>query len=388
MKPQHALRSLTLCMAAALSLLAATVPAAAGSADAGVSAARREVFGFFDAGDADYMLHEANFSVLSTVAFFSVQAMADGTLRESDGATPTRAWVAWTSGWMDQVIERAHAAGCKVVLSIDRFAWHAADRTQTVELLSSVAARRRLANAIADALVERGVDGVNLDFEPIPKAVRYEYVDFVREVRAALDSRRAGLQLTFDATGYPTTYALPELLADGAADAVYLMAYPFRTAHSKTAGATSPLGGRAYDVAAAVDRYLSRISPDKVILGLPYYGSEWSTLTRYANSRTRQSPATYGKPGHNTLSEAWALADLHGWRWNDREHVAWTRWRYRACPSCPLTWRQAYFDDLRSLGLKYDLANSRDLRGVGLFKIGNDSGHPELYDLLAAKFAP
>jgi spore germination protein YaaH len=135
-----------------------------------------------------------------------------------------------------------------------------------------------------------------------------------------------------------------------------------------------------------VDRYLQLTSADKIILGLPYYSYEWSTETRYLNSATRPQGSTYGFARTQKISAAWDLAAKYGWRWSATENVAWTRWRYRACAACPRTWRQLYFESVRSLGLKYDLVNARDLRGVGFWKIGNDAGRPELYDLLRRKF--
>ena len=376
-----------LALALVLSLLALAPAGQSARANPGTFQMARDAFGFFVYRDSDYMLHQAQYDVLSTVAFASIVAEADGSLLTQDGGQPTPEWAAWNAPWMDEVINLAHGAGCRVVLTVSRFAWSAADRLTTVQLLSDPAARTRLVDAIADAVTERGVDGVNLDFEPIPKAVKWQFVDLVRELRAELDRRAAGLELTFDATARGGGYAIPELTASDAADAVFVMAYPFHDGGSKRAGATSPLGGPSYDVAATVNRFLGLTSADKVILGLPYYGYEWSTTSKKANSPTRPSGATYGSPVTRKVSDAWTIAAQHGRRWSATEHVPWTRWRYRACPSCPLTWRQLYFEDVQSLGLKYDLVNTRGLRGVGFWKLGNDTGRPELYDLLRTKFA-
>jgi spore germination protein YaaH len=287
---------------------------------------------------------------------------------------------------MDEVIQKAHAGGCKVVLSVKRFAWKAAERATTIALLSSANARARLAEEIADAVVARGVDGINLDFEPIPVEVKYDFVTFVRLVRSELDEREPGLSLTFDATGYITNYRIAELTAEGAADAVFVMGYPYKGSRSKRAGAVAPLDGVGYGLQETVDAYLARTTADKVILGLPYYGYEWSTETKYRHSRTRPAGPTYGYPNSDRIGAAIDLGALHGRRWDPEQLVAWTRWRYQACPSCPWTWRQLYYDDVESLGLKYDMVLERGLRGVGLFKIGSDAGHPELNDLLQERF--
>jgi spore germination protein YaaH len=374
-------------LAMAVALVSTAFGASAVSASSPPRLARA-AFGFFVARDSEYMLHEADYSALSTVAFTGLNALPDGTLETYAGGVAVPDWDAWNSQWMDQVIALAHAGGARVVLTVRRFAWSATDRQMTIALLSNETARNALATAIADAVVSRAVDGVNLDFEPIPNEVKSQFVDFVRTLRSELDNRGPGLELTFDATARPGNYAISALTATGAADAVFVMAYPFHDAGSPRAGATAPLGGPAHDVGATLDRYLQLTSPDKIILGLPYYSYEWSTNTRYLNSLTRPAGPTYGDPTTRKLADAVKLADLHGWRWSNVEHVAWTRWRFAACASCPTTWRQLYFESVRSLGMKYDVVNSRNLLGVGFWKLGNDTGHPELYKLLWQKFGP
>jgi spore germination protein YaaH len=364
-----------------------TVPLGlASSAQASTDSEGREVFAFFTPNASEYMLESADYSTLTTVAFFGVDALADGTLETTrDGAVTTQ-WAAWTSDWMDEVIAKAHAAGCKVVLTVKRFAWSAAERALTTALLSNADTRAHLAEEIADAVIARGVDGVNLDFEPIPTDVKYDFVTFVRLLRQELDERQAGLFLTFDATAHIANYRIADLTAEGAADAVFVMGYPFKSSGSKHAGANSPLDGVKYGLPETVDAYLARTSVDNVILGLPYYGYEWSTETKYLHSATRPIGPTYGYPNSKPIGSAIDFATAKGRRWDAQQLVAWTRWRYQACATCPFTWRQLYYDDTQSLGLKYDMIIERDLAGVGLFKIGNDAGHPELNDLLTQRF--
>ena len=49
--------------------------------------------------------------------------------------------------------------------------------------------------------------------------------------------------------------------------------------------------------------------------------------------------------------------------------------------------RQLYWDDTTSLGLKYDLVNKDNLRGVGIWNLNYGGGAPELWSQLATHFA-
>ena len=63
------------------------------------------MFAFFTPNARDYMLESADYSTLTTVAFFALDALVDGELEKTRNGVPTTQWAAWTSDWMDQVID-------------------------------------------------------------------------------------------------------------------------------------------------------------------------------------------------------------------------------------------------------------------------------------------
>ena len=238
----------------------------------------REVYAFFLPSARDYMLNVADYSTLSTVAYFGLEALSDGSLRSTDASGRTTADRRnWDSAWLQEVIAKAHAAGARVVLTVTRFGWSAGTLQTSQALLNDSAARARLVTNVVDEVVAKGVDGVNVDFEPMWSAVADEFVSFLRALRAELDQRAPGSSLVFDTTGYASAYPIHDALAPGGADAVYIMAYPFLTSQSSHTGAVAPMAGPGYDVTDAVDRVVAQTTPNRVILGLPNYGYQWPT---------------------------------------------------------------------------------------------------------------
>ena len=71
------------------------------------------------------------------------------------------------------------------------------------------------------------------------------------------------------------------------------MGYDYRTSGSGVAGSVDPMSGPAYDLADTVRAYTARVSPSRIILGLPWYGRAWSTADASARSKTL-SGAKYG----------------------------------------------------------------------------------------------
>ncbi len=361
------------------------IPAASAPSAAGL---RRDVYGFLPYWEVSDPSTRLNFSVLSDVAYFSLGVDGAGNLlkRNSDGSITT-GWAGWTSAAMTDVITEAHVAKTRVTLTLSAFAWTAPQASIQAALLGSSTARANLAKQAVAAVRDRGADGINLDFEPIVAGSEGGFVALVRAIRAAFDALGPGYTLTFDTMGQPANYPLERVLAPGGADAVLVMGYDYRTASSGNAGSIDPLSGPAYDLTETVQVYLARVPASRIILGIPYYGRAWSTVSGARNARTRDG-AAYGYSVAVTYDKAVAVAAQYGRRYDNREVSAWVAYRKQTCTSgtCTTTWRQLYYDDAPTLRARYDMVNLSGIRGVGIWALGYDGSRPELYKVLADKF--
>jgi spore germination protein YaaH len=350
---------------------------------------RREVYGFlpyWEVSDSDTRL---DFDIITHLAYFSVGADAQGNLsrRDSDGSLTT-GWAGWTSAKMTSIINAAHAQGSRVTLTLSVFAWTSNQAAIQGALLGSAAARLNLAQQAVAAVRDRGADGINLDFEPLVSGHEDDFVSLIQAIRAELDRVAPGYHLSFDTMGRPGNYPLESALAAGGADAVFVMGYDYRTAGSNYAGSIDPLAGPVYDLADTVHAYTARVPASRVILGIPYYGRAWSTVSDAVNART-QTGAKYGYSSAVTYSIAAEYAAANGRRYDSREVSAWTAYQKQNCTptyGCVTTWRQLYYDDAATLGARYDLVNRSGLRGAGIWALGYDGTRPELYRALADKF--
>ncbi len=171
-------------------------------------------------------------------------------------------------------------------------------------------------------------------------------------------------------------------MADGAADAAVLMGYEYRTPGSKVAGSVAPLRVKgALDVRGSVNLALEKAAADKVILAMPWYGRAWSTRTDEPDSRTRSSER-YLDPSTAFYRVSVPRAAIAGREWDQGQGSAWSVYRSRACETCPLSWRQLWYDDVDSVLAKVGLARRKGLRGVGIWALGYDGEQPELWSAL------
>ena len=79
----------------------------------------------------------------------------------------------------------------------------------------------------------------------------------------------------------------------------------------------------------------------------------------------------------------------YGRRWDAVEQSPYVVYRRENCTrtyGCVTSWRQVYYDDGASLKLRLALVNDYGLRGAGMWALGYDGGHPELYRAFAESF--
>jgi len=214
-----------------------------------------------------------------------------------------------------------------------------------------------------------------------------QFVALIKQIRTKLDAISRGYQITFDTLGRIGNYPIERAVASGA-DAMFIMGYDYRTASSSPVGSVAPLTSGGYDIRDTIAAYASRVSPSRLILGVPYYGRAWSTATNLVHARNI-SGTRYGASASVTYVNALPYFTAHGKQYDTTEAVAWTVYRRQNCTTtygCVNPYRQLYLDDARALGRKYDLVNAYRLRGAGIWALGYDGTKPELWNMLRAKF--
>jgi hypothetical protein len=155
-------------------------------------------------------------------------------------------------------------------------------------------------------------------------------------------------------------------------------------------GPTAPLTTYNYNDTDSMANYVAAAGASKVILGVPYYGrkecvSPYATPT-YAPPHAYPASGTVaigyidasGEDGYYLNSDYHAHRDANDPAGNER----WDTWSSQQA-SCT---REMYWDDVDSLGRKYDLVNRDNLRGVGLFALQYGANAPELWDALGVHF--
>ena len=380
----------------------AVQPRVAGPATASASSGRplqREVFGF-----APYWkLSQAaawNYSLLSTVAYFGLDVDPNGNFVQ--GTNP--GWSGWNSQNLVSMINQAHQAGDRVVLVIKAFHDQTTGPNDTICAITSTsptsnAAQTAINNTIA-AIRSKSLDGVNVDFEGSntqcanKQMLQTEFTSFVGKLSSQVHQQVPGSYVTVDTYSGSASWDSGQFNIGALApivDAIFDMAYDMDVSNMNgRAGPTAPLNGWTYNDTLSVNQYLTKAPASKVILGVPYYAVKWSTADNqpYSTPTGPRTPVDYA-----TVAGDFACAANNQLRqdWDGTASTPWASWLSPATstdPNCPAynSWRELYYDNAQSLGYKYDLVNRTNLRGTGMWALGQDGNAPELWQAIQGKF--
>jgi spore germination protein len=299
-----------------------------------------------------------DWSLISTVAFFSLEIGADGSILANHG------WP-WAG-----LVSSAHAGGARVLVTATNFS-----SSELSTLLANPAYRTAAVGNLVAAVQLGGADGVNVDFENLPASMSSNFVLLIEELRDALAAEIADpyLSVATPAVDWAGSYRYQAL--SERCDHLMIMAYNYHWSGSATTGPVAPLTGwGTYNVSWTVQDYIYwGAPPGGLLLGVPYYGFHWPA------AGPDPGDATTGSAAAITYAAAYPEGQSHGLLWDDEGQTAW--YRYFTDP-----WQQVWFDDAVSLGHKYDYIQSEQLAGIGIWALGYDGSRPELWEALATAF--
>lgn len=222
-------------------------------------------------------------------------------------------------------------------------------------VINNEEAKAQLISSLVSEVTEREFEGVDIDFEYILSDDRIAFAQFVSEVRTAINE-----------LGYPVSVALAPktsdtqvgLLYEGkdyallgeAADYVLLMTYEWGYTHGP-AMAVAPLN----KVREVVEYALTKIPAEKINLGIPNYGYDWTLPYVKGTSKARtigniEAVQLSISQGVSIQFDEVAQAPFFTYVQNGLTHEVW-------------------FEDARSIYGKFGLVQEYSLRGMSYWQI-------------------
>ena len=295
-----------------------------------------------------------NITGLSTIAYFSIDANANGTLDESGSG-----WDGFQSQDLTNLISRAHAAGERVVLTVTDF-----DQGSLNAITSSPTAAGTLFVTLIPLLQAKSLDGVNFDFEGEGSGDQAGLTNLITSVSGALRAADPHWQITMDtyassagdSGGFYNIPALAQVV-----DAFFVMDYELNLQATPTGA--SPLTSGQFSSLTTLQQYTSAVPASKVILGVPFFGIDWPT--------TNGTMAAGAAGGADDIADSQAAANGPEY-WDPVTDTAWTSYQVGS------QWHESYYEGLNGLFDVSQMAAHYNARGVGIWALGMESNDAQM----------
>lgn len=303
-----------------------------------------------------------NYSLLSEISYFSFEVDV-----HTGKSVTMHEWMTTS------LVDEAKNNGVKVSLTVTLFDDHEI-------LLNNAALMDTLIETLIKTVQARNGDGVNIDFEAVPSTLRENLTYFMEKLCGRFHQEIPGSRVSIDlpAVDWGGTFNVAAM--NNYVDLFLIMGYGYHWSGSDQAGPVAPKNyGSIWSnrsVVRSINDYLKAgISPEKLCLGVPYYGREWQTASNAIPSSALSSGAsvTYSKAAQN-------YQNSKPYIWDD--HSLTPAFVYQDNQN---NWYQCWIDDATSLGYKYDHANLMELAGIGIWAMGYEGNYTHLSNAIVEK---
>lgn len=254
--------------------------------------------------------------------------------------------------WM---IEAAWEEGIEPLLVLTPFSNGAFNNQLVKVLVENLEIQQRVIDNLLRTVEERGYSGVDIDFEYVLPENRIDYAEFVGRVREVMN-----------ANGYTVSVALapktsadqPGLLYEGMdyallganADHVFLMTYEWGYTYGPPM-AVAPLN----KVREVVEYALTEIPREKILMGIPNYAYDWTLPYERGITKARlignvEAVRIAAENGASIQFSDIAQSPYFTYMRDGFSHEVW-------------------FEDVRSIQAKLNLAREYELLGVGYWNL-------------------
>lgn len=259
-----------------------------------------------------------------------------------------------------ELINYAHNQGMKVIPFLSNH-WN---RNAGIIALSNA---ENLSTDIANYIAQYNLDGINIDIENVTEVQKDQYTDFVAKLRAKIPAEKE-VSVAVAANpnswinGWQGSYDYTNLAKNS--DYLMIMAYDEHWQGS-TPGPVSSISF----VENSIKYALSKTTPDKIVIGLPFYGRIWSedntfngngiTLDKISSIITAyNATVTYDSTFQSvkavfTISSNDPVSTLSGKTLTPGTYTVW-------------------YENDASIQAKMSLISKYDLKGVGAWALGQE----------------
>lgn len=308
---------------------------------------------------------EIDFNAVTHILHFSIMPNPDGSINDSINCI--------TDENSADVVNAAHSAGKKVLISVGCWGTES-------DFLSATSDKNRaeFINNLINLMVERGYDGIDVDWEPLSPSSASQYSAFITELREALNTVTPRPLLTAAVLWEPDVFSQLQDEFDQINIMTYEMSGPWpgwitwHNAPIYDGGYWFPSTGNPVPSAnGLVDDFLSAgVQPNKLGIGIEFYGAVWSGGSGTTTGGVTEPGQSWIKAPSVEMAAYYEIMDEYYqplyYRWDLAAQAAYLSIdNYRDADDKFIS-----YDDETSCSEKVEYVRSRGLGGITIFELG------------------
>ena len=322
----------------------------------------------------DYLINMAWFNVIAQESNSVMLEM----IAKSKGLTtisPTWFNVADTSGNISSIasadyVNYAHQAGIEVWAAVRDFDGGINSFEESYELLSRTSSRETMINQLIAAVLQCGIDGINVDFEKISTECGEHYIQFIRELSVKCKMNNIVLSVdNYVPQAYNQQYHREEQALF--ADYVVVMGYDEHYGGSPEAGSVSSYGF----VRDGIEQTLKDVPAEKVISAIPFFTRVWKETPKTSEELASQAGTEAADYPMNVESTAYSMDEARSVveqagaeiTWDEETKQNFASWEYEGSTY------KVWLEDAASLEPKLQLIKEYGLGGSAAWRMGQES---------------
>jgi len=318
---------------------------------------------------------------LTHVGFFSISIDENGNIVTTEDGNAELGWHTYNSASFDRLQETTQAQHQKLEVLITMM-----DADTISSFLLNKTAQDNFQKTIRTFVHSQPIDGINIDIEyagDVTDELRLAYTNFIisteKTLRAVDPNTHLSIDVFADTASKKRIWDIPALAPH--LDHIVVMTYDFFRSSSPQSGPVAPVFGSeknrwGTDIVDNLKLFIEQAPPEKILLGIPFYGYEWRTVS--------------DAPGSSTYPKTGELATYKRVEQLIQDQGLQVQWDADAL-SPYVTYKVGgkiqtiFYENSRSLSYKLDLVNHTDLGGIAIWALGYEGTTKELWDVIGQK---
>lgn len=314
---------------------------------------------------------------LDQIIYFGIGIDEKGNLMKVDeNNQPLVEWSYLNSDYFKQLQEDSKKTSTKITVAIKNF-----DNTKIDTLISNETYTNNAVAQLKKLVEDYNLDGINIDFEyfsDVDFPTLQHYNRFLTTLSTEIREIKPDAIISVDvnATVVYNDNAYDMVKIGEVVDQVIIMGYDYHQSGSSYAGPVAPIDadGDKPSIRKTIKSLEGRVDKNKLILGIPFYGYEWQTVSDAQNSRTVSDTgaiATYKRV--RQLISSRDDVTLH---FDEKSLSPWLSYNQNGLI------KQIYYEDEKSLIEKIKFVELNGLEGIAIWALGYEGEYVEPWTVI------